>query len=417
MLTYREALQQVLDAAVVLPARRVMLDQALGLVVAEHVVAADPVPPFTNSGMDGFAVRAADVAQAREHAPVCLRVLEDVPAGRVAACEVTQGTALRIMTGAPLPGGADAVVPVEDTAAAGHPSREGSWVGVEVRKPVPRGANIRLAGEDIPAGARVVESGALLRPAEIGVLAEVGCAVVQVIPRPRVAVITTGDELVDASERPGPGRIRDANAPALCAQATAFGAVPVRFSRVPDRREDMTRVLSTATAAADVVVTTGGISMGERDCVKDALEELGAERVFWRVAQKPAGPLGFWRLGGKPVFGVPGNPVAAMIVMEEYVRPMLRRMMGLSLLFRPERHGALASEWARRQSDRRLHFLRVFVREENGELRARLSGPQGSGILSSMARSNALALIPGDATAVASGGRVLLHLTDEPEDH
>jgi molybdopterin molybdotransferase len=157
--------------------------------------------------------------------------------------------------------------------------------------------------------------------------------------------------------------------------------------------------------------------MGEYDCVKDVLDELGAERIFWRVAQKPAGPLGLWQLHGKPVFGVPGNPVAAMLVMEEYVRPLLRRIMGFAHLFRPERTGTLETPWTRRAGDDRLHFLRVFVREVLGEMRARLSGPQGSGVLSSMTRANALALIPGDVASIPEGGRVLLHLIEEAEDH
>jgi molybdopterin molybdotransferase len=409
MLGYREALERVLDSVAPLPPRRVPLGEALGRVAAEEVVAADPVPPFTNSGMDGFAVRAADVEGAREDAPVGLRVVADLPAGQVAACHVTPGTALRIMTGAPLPGGADAVVPVEWTTATAD--------RVEVRRPVKRGANVRPAGEDVPAGARVVERNAVLRAGDIGVLAEVGHTEVTVIPRATIAVITTGDELVDASERPDRGRIRDSNIYAVCAQAAAFGAASLAIPRVADRRADMQQALLAAAAAADVIVTTGGISMGAFDCVKDALEALAAERVFWRVAQKPAGPLGFWRLGGVPVFGMPGNPVAAMIVMEEYVRPALRKMMSLPRLFRPERHATLEAAWERRESDRRLHFLRVVGREEGGAWRARLAGPQGSGILSSMARANALALVPEDARSLQPGAQVLLHLIEEPEDH
>ena len=409
MLTYREALQRVLDSVAAGPARRVPLDEAPGLVAAGDVLAADPVPPFTNSGMDGFAVRAADVAGARDEAPVRLRVLEDVPAGRVAGCAVAPGTALRIMTGAPLPAGADAVVPVESTRPAGDQ--------VEIRRAGARGRERAPRGRG-PRGRRARDrAGDVLRPADIGLLAEAGCAMVPVHPRPRLAIITTGDELVDVSEPPGPGRIRDANLHAVRAQAVAFGALPVTFPRVPDRREEVVRALRQAAADADVIVTTGGISMGEYDCVKDALDELGAERIFWRVAQKPAGPLGLWQLHGKPVFGVPGNPVAAMLVMEEYVRPLLRRRMGFARLFRPEREGALETPWTRRAGDDRLHFLRVRVREEGGELRARLSGPQGSGVLSSMARANALALIPGDVASIPEGGRVLLHLIEEPEDH
>jgi molybdopterin molybdotransferase len=409
MLTYHEALQRVLDSVAVSPARRVPLDEALGLVAAADVTCPGPVPPFDNSGMDGFAVRAADVAGATAQTPVRLRVVEDLPAGRVADRAVDPGTAHRIMTGAPLPAGADAVVPVEGTSSAGD--------HVEIRRAVREGANVRRAGEDLAAGVSVIARCDILRPADIGLLAVAGCATVQVHPRPRIAIITTGDELVDVADEPGPGRIRDANLHAVRAQAVAFGALPVTFPRVPDRREEVARALRQAATDTDVIVTTGGISMGEYDCVKDMLDELGAERIFWRVAQKPAGPLGLWQLHGTPVFGVPGNPVAAMLVMEEYVRPLLRRMMGFARLFRPERTGTLETPWTRRAGDDRLHFLRVFMREEGGELHARLSGPQGSGVLSSMARANALALIPGDVASIHEGGRVLLHLIEEAEDH
>ncbi len=409
MLTYREALRKVLDGAMPLPPKRVPLAEALGLVAAGDVLSNEPVPQFTNSAMDGFAVRAEDCAAASEGSPVRLEVQGDLPAGQVASGAVVPGTALRIMTGAPMPAGADAVVPVEDTAAAGDK--------VDVKRPVRRGANVRLAGEDIASGARVVAGGTVLRPAEIGVLAAVGCAEVSVVPRARIAVLTTGDELVDVSEAPGPGRIRDSNVHSGCAQAAAFGAVPVPFPRVPDRREAVERAIREAVASADVLVTTGGISVGAFDYVKDVLEALGAERVFWRVAQKPGGPLGYYRLDGKPVFGIPGNPVASMLMMEEYVRPLLRRLMGFEKLHRPERQGVLDENWSKSQPDGRTHLLRVAVRERDGALHASLAGPQGSGILSSMTRSNALAVIPEDAAAVPRGGPVLLHLTEEAEDH
>ena len=409
MLTYREALRKVLDGATPLPPRRVPLAEALGLVAAGDVHSAEPVPPFTNSAMDGFAVRSEDCAAASEGSPARLDVQGDLPAGQVASRAVVTGTALRIMTGAPMPAGANAVVPVEDTSAVGEK--------VDIGKPVRRGANVRLAGEDIAAGARVVAGGTVLRPAEIGVLAAVGCAEVSVVPRVRIAVLTTGDELVDVSEQPGPGRIRDSNFHSACAQAVAFGAIPVPFPRVPDRREAVERAIREAVASADVLVTTGGISVGAYDYVKDVLEALGAERVFWRVAQKPGGPLGYYRLDGKPVFGIPGNPVASMLMMEEYVRPLLRRLMGFEKLHRPERQGVLDENWSKSQPDGRTHLLRVSVRERDGALHASLAGPQGSGILSSMTRSNALAVIPEDAATVPRGGPVLLHLTEEAEDH
>jgi len=409
MITYGKALEQVLSAVARLPSFRVSLADALGLAAAADVLADEPVPPFTNSAMDGFAVRSADCAGASSERPAHLRVLAEVWAGRVAAYRVDRGTAVRIMTGAPVPEGADAIVPIESASVTGE------WI--DVPRPVRPGANIRLAGEDIEVGARVVEAGSTLRPAEIGVLAATGRVEVLAVPRARIAVLTTGDELVDASDVPGPGQIRDANVHSVCAQTAAFGAVAIPFPRVPDRRDAVEGALREAAAAADVIVTNGGISMGDSDFVKMVLDDLGAQRSFWRVAQKPGGPLGFWILDGKPVFGIPGNPVAAMVMMEEYVRPALRKMMGYSKLYRPEHEGVLDRAWSKTMPDGRLQFLRVLAREHEGTLHAALTGPQGSGILSSMTRANALALVPEDVTALPQGSRVPLHMTEQPEDH
>ena len=408
MITTREALERVLGSVTRLPSKWVPLGDALGLAAAADVLAGEPVPPFANSAMDGFAVRAEDVAGASEETPARLRVLADLPAGQVSSRAVDRGAAVRIMTGAPIPEGADAVVQVEHTSAAGE------WI--DVRRRVKPGANIRLAGEDIPSGGRVVEAGSTLRPAEIGVLAATGHADVEAVSRARVAVITTGDELVDVRERPGPGQIRDSNTHAVRAQVLSFGAIAIPFPRVPDRRAAVEQALAKSVAGADAIVTTGGISVGDYDFVKEVLEDLGAEQVFWRVAQKPGGPFGFYLLGGKPVFGVPGNPVAAMVATEEYVRPAIRKMMGYSKLFRPEREAVLDHAWSRSRPDGKLHFLRVLASERDGVLHATPSGPQGSGILSSMTRANALALLPEDTLSVPAGGRVLLHLTEEPED-
>jgi molybdopterin molybdotransferase len=313
------------------------------------------------------------------------------------------------MTGAPLPEGADTILPIEQVQV------EGDWV---ILPTAPRrGANIRLAGEDIPAGGRVVPAGQVLRPAEVGVLAAIGCPTVSVRPRPRVAVITTGNELVDAGEVPGPGKIRDANIHSLCAQVLAAGAVPVPLPRVEDRRETVAAALRQALSSADVVLTNGGISVGDFDYIKGVLEELGATQVFWRVAQKPGGPLGLWLHEGRPIFGIPGNPVAAMLMFEEYVRPALRRMMGYRNLHRPVRTGVLEEAWRRSGDPRRTEFLRVVVRPGEGKLATSLAGPQGSGILSGMMRANALAVIPEGPASVPAGGEVALHLLDEAEDH
>jgi len=409
MLKFLEARQIVLDRIQPLAPCSLPLVEALGRVVAEDLHAPEPVPPFTNSAMDGFAYRADDGPGATDSEPVRLRVVGNLQAGQIPSGPVEPGTGLRIMTGAPMPVGADTVVPLELTRASGE------WI--ELLKRPRTGANVRLAGEDIAQGSRFLAAGTILRPGEIGVLASVGFASVPVIPKVRVAVITTGDELVDCAQKPGPGQIRDANTHALCAQLQAFGAEPRAFARVPDRREGVEAVLREALATADVILTTGGVSVGDSDFVKPVLEAMGAEPVFWRVAQKPGGPLGFWLLEGKPVFGIPGNPVAAMLMVEEYVRPALRKRMGFGQLFRPERQGIMDTPWRKSGPDGRVHFLRVVVREEDGALHAALTGPQGAGILSSMLRANALAVISEDATEIPAGGSVRLHLTELSEDH
>jgi len=412
MLAYEEALQRVLDRAEPLPARPVPLMEALGLVAAEAIRSLEPVPPFTNSAMDGFAVRAADCAAATRERPARLPLAGMIPAGQGSAPDLGPGTAVRIMTGAIVPAGADSIVPVEEASAGAA-----GWL--EVSAPVRLGAHIRLAGEDIPAGGLVLPRGTVLRPAEIGVLAAIGAARAPVHPRPRVAVLTTGDELVDAGTRPGPGQIRDANIHSLCAQVRAAGAVAVPWARIPDRREAIEEALGRALAGADLVLTNGGVSVGDFDYIKDVLAGLGAEQVFWRVAQKPGGPLGLWALQGRLVFGIPGNPVAAMLMFEEYVRPALRRMLGFSHLHRPVRTGILDAPWRKHGPDGRLAFLRVTARpmDQDGRLGVALTGPQGSGLLSSLMRANALALMPAEVLAVPAGGEVLLHLIDEPEDH
>ncbi len=409
MPTCSEALQLILDSVTPLPARSTVLFDALGLVLAETQTSPETVPPFTNSAMDGYAVRAQDCDGATPGTPASLEVLSDLPAGSVATDAVRPGTAIRIMTGAPLPAGADSVVPVEATASEG--SR------VRIAAPVKKGANVRLAGEDLEAGEELLPKGFALTPAALGILASVGLARVDVHPRPRVAILTTGDALPPAAEKPGPGQIRDSNIQTMCGQAVAFGAVPIPFPRVPDTREAVTAALGRARDTADVIVTNGGISVGDYDFIKAVLVDLGAREVFWKVKQKPGGPLGFWLLDGKPVFGIPGNTVAAMVCMEEYVRPALRKLMGHTLFRRPEVTGVFEGAFRKSVQDGKVHLVRVRARREEGRLVVAPSGPQGSGILSSMLRSNALALVPADALALKTGDEVPVHLIEEPEDH
>ena len=405
MLTPREALATLLDAVKVLPGRTVVLDDALGRILAEDIVATEPIPPFVNSAMDGYAVVGADLAAV----PVRLRVIGDRAAGRVGSELVKPGTALRIMTGATLPAGADTVVPVELTA------REGDFV--EIRKPVKPGMNVRQAGEDVREGETVLIAGILLRPSELGLLAALGRSSVGVVPAPVVAVVTTGDELVDVAASLGPGQIRDANLHSLCAQVRACGAIAVPVPRVMDDASALEAALRGALDGADAVITNGGISMGEYDHIRPVMERLGIRQLFWQVAQKPGKPMAFSLAQDKPVFGVPGNPVSALICFEEYVRPALRKMMGHVKLHRPEAIAHWAEPQKKGADDPRVHFHRVLLREQDGRLWASSTGPQGSGILTSMTRANALALLAAADFDVQRGDPVTVHLMDLPEDH
>lgn len=406
-----EALAIILGSVKQVAPRDVPLAEALGLVIARDIAARNSVPPFASSAMDGYAVRAADVAGASPGSPVRLRVLQDVPAGKVASCRVQPGTAVRIMTGAAVPEGADCVVRVEDTLTDGKDA--------VIRRGVAAGVNVRPIGEDIDAGTGVLRSGTVVRPAEIGVLASVGCATVPVFPRVKVAVVTTGDELVDVGDELVPGKIRDANSYTLTAQVRQCGAEPLLIARVADTLQETREAFERAMESADLVLTNGGVSVGDYDCVKDALSGLGAKMLFWGIEQKPGKPMAFWDLGGKAIVSLPGYPVSAMICFEEYVRPALRKMMGHALLHRPWRKAVLQGVYDKRGGgkDRRTHFLRARAWEHEGVWHASIAGNQGSAVLSSLAGSNALAVVAEEQDAIDAGGLVLLHLTDQPEDH
>jgi molybdopterin molybdotransferase len=332
----------------------------------------------------------------------------EIQAGQSEVDYLQVNTAYRIMTGAAVPLGFDTIIPFEEVKVLGD------WIVIS--KSPKQGDHIRLAGEDVLSGDVVISRGRVLRPADIGVLATIGCVKVSVYQRPVVAVITTGNELIDAADYPGFGKIRDANIYSLCAQVMAVGAVPVAHPHIPDQLNIVVDVLKSAVAESDVILINGGVSVGDFDYTKLALKKLGAEQIFWRVAQKPGGPLGLWILDGKMVFGIPGNPVAAMIMFEEYVRPVLRIMMGYKYAFRPERTGIMGVD-CKLSADGRMNFLRVIANFHDQHLCVIPTGPQGSGLLSSMMSANALALIPAEAVTVPAGSEVLLHLIDEQEDH
>ncbi len=374
----------------------------LGQTLAVDVEAPGDVPPFRNSAMDGYAVRGADVTEA----PVRLRVVGSIAAGEVPGGRIGPGEAVRIMTGAPMPDGADTVVRVEDTADGAD--------AVTVTVATSHGLSVRQAGEDLRAGEVVFRKGTVLRAAEIGVLAAMGMARLNVFGRPRVAILSTGDELVDLDTRLGPGQVRDANRYSLGAAVAAAGCEPWPLGIVRDTAQELRDALVEA-SAADCVVTSGGVSVGDHDHVKPVVEELGT-MDFWSIAIRPGRPLAFGELQAgdrmTPIFGLPGNPVSALLTFELFVRPALLRMAGRTKLGRPRTAATL------RDTIEKPTHLRFFARGVyDGAQEVRTTGPQGSGILRSMALANCLIDVPQGIARVAPGERVNLILTELPEDH
>ncbi|HZO91788.1 MAG TPA: gephyrin-like molybdotransferase Glp [Chthonomonadaceae bacterium] len=400
MFTVEEALEAILRSARRLPSERVPLLESLGRVLAEDIAADINVPPFDNSAVDGYAVRAADTAGATPEAPVLLRTLADVPAGELARETVTEGTAARVMTGAPMPPGADAMVMVEDTRPAGA----GQVAILEAAQP---NQHIRQAGEDVRRGEVVLRAGACIRAAEIAMLATMGRASVPTVRPPRVAVISTGDEVVDIEEgvAPPPGKIRDSNRYALAALVREAGAVLHSITHIPDdlaATEAALRACADPVGGADVLVTAGGVSVGDRDFVKPALERLG-RLDLWRVAMKPGKPLAFGSIGKALFFGLPGNPVSAMVTFELFVRPALWKMAGRdeSELARPQVQAVVLEDVP--HAPGRREYVRAVTATEGGRFVTRPTGAQGSGILHSMTRANSLLIVPQDSPGIPAG--------------
>jgi len=413
-ITVEEALETVLARFAPLEGEEVSLLEALGRVLAEEITAGEDIPPFQNSAMDGYAVRGEEVAGAHRDAPVRLRVIGEVAAGATADAAVEPGTAIRIMTGAPLPPGADTVVPFEQTdegdAALGM---EEGWV--RVLAPLRPGANIRQAGEDVRQGEWVLERGTRLRPQEIGLLASLGRPRVSVTRSPRVAILATGDELVEADEPLAPGKIRNSNAYSNCAQVLKYGGEPLKLPIARDHFEEISaRIDEGLAAGVDLFITSGGVSVGEYDLVKKVLASRGT-MAFWRVRMQPGRPMAFGEISGVPLLGLPGNPVSSMVSFILFVRPALLKMQGQRALRKPEVVATLLED-AQALRDR-PRFLRAIVeQEQDGRYAARLTGPQGAGILSSMVRANGLAIIPESAyPAARAGTTVRVMMLDWPE--
>jgi len=396
MLTVPEASARILEHIAPLAIERVPLLDALGMVLAEPVRAPMTLPAWDNSAMDGYAVRGADIDAASADHPVSLRVLETVAAGRFATQPVGDGEAIRIMTGAPIPDGADTVVRVEDT--------DGGTVRVLVRNARDARRNVRPRGEDFCEGDSLLDRGAPLGAAQLGVLASIGRSTVDVYRRPRVAIMGSGDELVDVDgfhEVLAGRKIVSTNGYTLQALVRDAGGEPVNLGVATDDPASLKNHLQRA-GGCDLVLTSAGVSVGEFDYTREVVQSLGAEMKFWRVRMRPGAPLGFGLLGSAPWIGLPGNPVSAMVTFELFVRPVLRRMLGHTQLFR--RPVPVVLEERVTIGARLTHFLRAIVSTGNGGLvTARLTGPQGSGILTSMSRANALLVVPEDRPVVEAG--------------
>jgi len=393
-----DAVARVLAAIRPLGQETVALEDAVGRVLARDVTSPIFQPPWDNSAMDGFAVRSADVRGATRDDPVVLRVIEKVPAGGFPTAEVTPGTAVRVMTGAPIPKGADSVIRIEHTSerAADH---------VAILDDTDAGRNVRFRGEDLKRGEVVLRAGRLLRPGEIGVLATVGCARVPVYRRPVIAILSTGDELAEITDMDAiaSGRkIANSNSYAIAAAVRNTGAEPRMLGIARDDAASLRAHLEAA-AGADILVTTAGASVGDHDLVKDVLEEIGFELDFWRVRIRPGSPFSFGRLrSGMPVFGLPGNPVSALVTFEIFVRPAIRRMLGRAAVHSPVVRVRVDGDAPSKAG--LVHFLRVRLHTgRDGVISAQLTGAQGSGIISSMSEADALLIVPEDRDGLRDG--------------
>ena len=395
MISVRAALDHVLADLPRVGSEQVPLAAARGRVLATSIQAPRDVPPFRNSAMDGYAVRSADLTSASAGAAVVLRVLETIGAGSVATQPVGAGTAIRIMTGAPIPDGADAVVRVEDTAETDG--------GVEIRVAPKPGANVREAGEDLRSGETVLEPGRLLRPADIGVLASLGLSMLRVARRPRVAILSTGDELVDIGEPLGPGQIVNSNAYTLAAAVEEAGGEPIHLGIVRDRPE-LIRAAFADAMSADMALSTGGVSVGSFDYVRTILADLGYQERFWKVAQKPGKPLTFGLCGRTPVFGLPGNPVSSLVCFYLYALPALRTMMGLERVHMASAAATLVEPL--RKAPGLTEFVRCSLQGSPEAYEARSTGTQSSGALRSLSLGDALIVGPPETAQLEAGARV-----------
>jgi molybdopterin molybdotransferase len=406
MISVEEALKRILDAISPLGLEKVNILDALGRVIGEDISAGRDIPPKDNSAMDGYALRLEDTRGASPEKPALLEVIEDIPAGAIPGKSIGPGQAARIMTGAPVPEGADAVIRMEDTR------KEDTRVLVFVE--AKEGQDIRRAGEDVLQGEKVISRGDVIRPAEVGMLASLGRSFILVHQRPLVAVIATGDELVDIDEPPSPWQIVSSNSYSLAALVRNCGAVSLQIGIARDRREDLVAKFRAA-MRADLIVSSGGVSVGDYDLVKEIMQEVGNRMQFWQVAMKPGRPLAFGALGEVPVVGLPGNPASSMISFEQFIRPAILKMLGHGNLFRRTVPARIEEDIKKKAGIR--HFIRAMIRREKEGYTVITTGEQGAGILKSMVRANSLIILPEDATMVRKGDMVTVQLLDDSLEH
>lgn len=404
MIDFKQAQERILKRTKVLPAVRKNILDSLDYVLAEDIRSQVNIPPFDNSAMDGFAVKYSDTKKATKKRPVRLKIMEDLPAGKMTRRKLKNGESVRIMTGASIPEGADSVVMVENTKVETDQ--------VLVFEAATKGDHIRLAGEDIGKGERVLTRGTLIRPQEMGILASLGKKEVKVIRKPKVAIISTGDELIPIDKPLLPGKIRDSNRYSLHGQIQKTGAEVVDLGIVVDDEKKLIKKIKEASIQADVILTTGGVSVGDYDLVRELVIRKG-KVIFWRVNIKPGKPLLFGFMNHRPLFGLPGNPVSVMVVFDQFVRPSLLKMAGRKRLFR-KKETAIVQDKMRKKLGRR-EFVRAKLRFKGGKYLAYQTGPQGSGILKSMSLADGLIILPEQRGNIRKGQKVTIEFFDYPE--
>ena len=401
MITVDEALKTILEKIPFKGMEKIPISQALGRVLMEDIIAKRSNPPMDNSAMDGYALISTDISSATPENPVRLNMIDEVAAGYTANKTLEKGQAIRIMTGAPIPNGADSVIMQEDT------EKDGDYILVKDKTEVEE--NIRLAGEDVKEGETVIRKGVTITPAHIGMMAVAGKASIFVSQRPSVAILSTGDELVDLDEVPTGPCIYNSNGYMLEAQIRSAGGIPCYMGIATDDEKDLMEKFESA-LKCDIVVSSGGVSVGDYDLVKASLKKMGQDMLFWKVSMKPGKPLAFGKINDKPVFGLPGNPVSSYVSFEQFARPAIKKMMGATDLNRKTVQARLTKSIKKKAG--RLHFLTSIVSWKDGEPTVTPAQEQGSGILKSTVYANGLLIFPLEESAISEGEMVTVQLLD-----